>query len=60
MIEGTSVEVDQDNLSYYLYAGAKIAKQTRERTIFIVGESRVGKSTLYNHLLGIRLKGTTL
>ena len=45
------------DFSHLLYQGRKRAKNTRPKTMFVVGESRVGKSTLFNYLLGARLKG---
>lgn len=42
-----------------MYVGSQRAKLTRKDTVFVVGESRVGKSTFFNHLLGIRLKGVS-
>ena len=53
-----TVEEESDkDLSYLLHLGKQRAENTRPKTIFVVGESRVGKSTLFNHLLGVRLRG---
>lgn len=53
-------EVNNENLSELLYIGSERAKLTKQKSIFVVGETRVGKSTLFNHLIGIRLKGVQL
>lgn len=34
-----------------------IASKLRDDCILIIGDSRVGKSTLFNHLVGVPLKG---
>ena len=51
------VELLRQNLSYYMYAGSEKAKKTGKNTIYVAGESRVGKSTIFSYVSGAKLKG---
>ena len=39
-----------------MLAGDECIRQLGNKCIFLVGESRVGKSTLFNYLLGMKLQ----
>lgn len=51
-------EEETDNLSIYrcMFEGDECVEQIKSKSIFMVGESRVGKSTLFNYFMGLQLK----
>ena len=49
-----------EDIFYCMFAGDLKTKNIKQKSIFLVGQSRVGKSTLFNYLLGNRLKGKAL
>jgi len=40
-----------------MFAGDMAIENVKKKSILIVGNSRIGKSTLYNYLSGVTLKG---
>ena len=46
-----------EDIFYCMFAGDLKTKNIKQKSIFLVGESRVGKSTLFNYMLGHKLKG---
>ena len=51
-------ENEAENIYACMLAGDEHVKKIKNKSIFLVGETRVGKSTLLNYLRGLRLQVT--
>ena len=45
-----------ENIYACMLAGDECVRQIKRRSIFLIGETRVGKSTLLNYLRGLKLE----
>lgn len=52
-IEGPKI----NNMWGCMFAGDMVIENAKKKSILIVGNSRIGKSTLFNYLSGVSLKG---
>lgn len=48
---------DLNNMWGCMFAGDKSIKETQKKSIFIVGNTRIGKSTFFNYVSGMALRG---
>lgn len=46
-----------NNMWGCMFAGDMAIENVKKKSILIVGDSRIGKSTLFNYMSGINLKG---